>query len=349
MALVLVAVLAVAAFLPASAEAENKRSLAVMTYNLYFGADLGPVVAAAQVGLPDFIAAASQAWVEAHNTDFPGRMEAVADLIADTEPHLVGLQEVAEWRTGTLGDPAPAETADTDFLALLLDALADRGLDYEVVAAASGFDFEAPLVPLGFDGRLTISDVLIARSGLPSSQLKLSNPQTGTYQVAVTLPTEPPLPALVLPRQWASVDVKLRGKSLRFVTTHLESVSPPARIAQAQELLAIHSGAGLPLVFVGDFNSDPADPLDAAGMLSAADLLDEVFEDIIGDLDTCCQDADLANLESALSEHIDLVLAGGVAPMWADVVGEEPGDKTDSGLWPSDHAGVVGELLLLLK
>lgn len=341
--LVLVVVLAMSAFMPA-AQAKNKRTITVMTYNLYFGADLGPVIDAAQVGLPEFIGAASQAWVDAQATDFPGRIDAVADLIAEHQPHLVGLQEVAEWRTGGLFDPAPAETVDTDFLEVLLDSLADRGLDYDVVAAVSGFDFEAPLAPLGFDGRLTISDVIIARDGLPSSQLKLSNPQTGTYAAAVTLPTAPPLPDIEFPRQWASVDVKLRGKSLRFVTTHLESVSPLARMAQAQELITIHGDVGLPLVLVGDFNSEPSDVGDASH------LLDQVLDDVVNEVTaTCCQASTLDNLVSELTRAVDNVIVSGMGVLSADVVGDEPADKTGSGLWPSDHAGVVAELLRLLR
>lgn len=343
----LVLLIAMTAFLPA-AEANNKRTATVMTYNLYFGADLGPVVAAAGIGVGPFVVAASQAWVDAHATDFPGRMAAVADQIAEHEPHLVGLQEVALWRTGPLGDPAAAEAVDADFLALLLDALADDGLDYEVVAAVEGFDFEAPLVPLGFDGRLTISDVLLARDGLPASQLKLSNPQTGTYQAAVVLPTAPPLPPLVFPRQWASVDVKLRGKSFRLVTTHLESVAAPFRIAQAQELLAIHGGAGLPLVVIGDINSEPGVVGDAADVLLAG-ALDDVTAPAIGGDPTCCQNADVDNAVSLLGTRIDLILADATfALLGAEVVGDEPGDKTGSAHWPSDHAGVVAELLLLL-
>jgi endonuclease/exonuclease/phosphatase family metal-dependent hydrolase len=345
--IVLVVVLATAAFLP-TAYAKNKRSLTAMTYNLYFGADLGPVVAAADAGLAEFIGAASQAWVDAHATDFAGRMEAVADQISEREPDLVGLQEVAQWRTGQLGHPDPAETVDADFLELLLAALEDRGLDYDVVAAASGFDIEAPLVPLGFDGRLTISDVLIARRGLPASDFKLSNPQTGSYATFVTLPTAEPLPDIEFPRQWASVDVKLRGKSLRFVTTHLESVSPPVRVAQAEELLAIHEDAGLPLVFVGDFNSEPGG--DAAAVLIGG-TLDDTFAGFIGGEPTCCQNGDVDNPVSELDTRIDLILADGdrFTPIAADVVGDEPDDRTVSGRWPSDHAGVVGELLLAPK
>ena len=28
-----------------------------------------------------------------------------------------------------------------------------------------------------------------------------------------------------------------------------------------------------------------------------------------------------------------------------EIVGEEAGDRTDGGLWPSDHAGVVGRVM----
>lgn len=331
--------------LPGAAQAENKREVTVMTQNLYFGADLTPVIQAAGIGLPEFIGAASQAWIDAHATDFAGRMDAVAAQIAIHEPDLIGLQEVALWRTGTLFDPAPAEAIDADFLELLLSSLSARGLDYEVIGVASGFDFEAPLAPLGFDGRLTISDVLLARRGLPSSEFKLSNPQVGTYAAAVTLPAAPPLPPIVFPRQWVSVDVKVRGKSFRLATTHLESVASPFRVAQAQELLAIHSAAGLPLVFIGDFNAQPGAAGDATAFL-LANGLDDILAPAIGTEPTCCQNADVDNPTSQLSTRIDLILTSGFDAIDGEVVGEEVGDKTGSGRWPSDHAGVVGTILL---
>jgi hypothetical protein len=40
-------------------------------------------------------------------------------------------------------------------------------------------------------------------------------------------------------------------------------------------------------------------------------------------------------------------LAGGIEETQPDVVGADPADRTPSGLWPSDHAGVVAELRLL--
>ena len=106
------------------------------------------------------------------------------------------------------------------------------------------------------DVRLTVSDVLLARRGLKTADLKLSNPLSGTYSISLTLPT--PVGAIpFLSRQWASVDVKIRGKSFRFITTHLEAFEPRVRVAQAQELLAGPAATSLPTIVVGDFNSQP--------------------------------------------------------------------------------------------
>jgi hypothetical protein len=55
----------------------------------------------------------------------------------------------------------------------------------------------------------------------------------------------------------------------------------------------------------------------------------------------------LRNPSPTLTKRVDLVLTrGGFETVSADVLGEEPGDRTPSGLWPSDHAGVVATLRL---
>ena len=62
---------------------------------------------------------------------------------------------------------------------------------------------------------------------------------------------------------------------------------------------------------------------------------------------SCCQATNLLNPTSTLTERVDLVLTRGpfhVAK--ASLVGDEPSDRLPSGLWPSDHAGVVVNLEL---
>lgn len=60
---------------------------------------------------------------------------------------------------------------------------------------------------------------------------------------------------------------------------------------------------------------------------------------------TCCQDEDLRNPVSAFDQRIDLILVRGRAEVEdAFLTSQRLQDRTASGLWPSDHAGVVGTL-----
>ena len=60
---------------------------------------------------------------------------------------------------------------------------------------------------------------------------------------------------------------------------------------------------------------------------------------------TCCEAADLSNAESMHDERIDVIFSL-IPPerVKANVLNNNPEDKTPSGLWPSDHATVVGRL-----
>jgi hypothetical protein len=62
---------------------------------------------------------------------------------------------------------------------------------------------------------------------------------------------------------------------------------------------------------------------------------------------TCCQATNLLNPTSTLTERVDLVLTRGPFRLGkAPLVGDEASDRLASGLWPSDHAGVVVNLEL---
>jgi hypothetical protein len=101
---------------------------------------------------------------------------------------------------------------------------------------------------------------------------------------------------------------------------------------------------------VGDLNSNPTpgapDATATYGIVTGAGFTDLWTALHAGEPGlTCCQDPSLRNTTSALTARIDLVLyRGGFGASSADVVGEAPADRTASGVWPSDHAGVVGSL-----
>lgn len=346
------------AILPHSATAQGPvpsttlTPLTVMTLNLYFGADLGPVLAAADI--PGLIAATTATFAAVQASDIPARARALAEKIALRKPHLIGLQEAALWRSGLFTEPRmPATTVEFDFVQLLVEALAARGLEYAAVAVTTNFDAQAPrLTPTGLQEiRLTDRDAILARMDT-EGDLELSNIQTENFAKNLTLDIATG-PFTVL-RGWASVDATIGGTMFRFVNAHLEAFASPVQVAQANEIVVGPANTELPVVFVCDCNSSAtgvgpdATPtygnLIAAGFADAWSLKHPGAEGF-----TCCQAADLRNLPSILNERIDLVLLrSGFGVRKVERVGEVPGDRTPSpfGLWPSDHAGVVAKLEL---
>jgi endonuclease/exonuclease/phosphatase family metal-dependent hydrolase len=321
----------------------SAREVTVMSRNLYLGTDLNPILTATSA--PALFAAVGTGWAQVQANDFPARAEAIADEIAAAEPDLVGLQEAMVFRTDSPpdGPASPADTVVYDFVDLLVAALADRGLAYESVSRFDGTEAELPAgLPPTVDVRLSDGVAILARRDAKTAELKLSNPQDGAYSTHLTVDTV--AGSIPLPRGWASIDVKIRGKSFRFVTTHLEAFAAPIRSAQAAELVAGPVAGGMPAVVVGDMNSGPG--ADAAAYQI---IVDAGFVDTWpgGPGPTCCHAVDLHDADPTLTKRIDLVLAkGGFETTRADVVGDETADRTADGLWPSDHAGVVTTLEL---
>ena len=330
------------------------RGLTVMTRNLYFGTDLGPVIASPTQ--PAFFANVAAALTQARASDFAGRASAWADEIEREQPDLVGLQEAVMWRTQAPTDLSQipnAATPEADFLDLLLDELDARGLRYEKAASAEGWDVEAPGLFAGrlIDVRLTQVEAILVRK---TSGLKVTNPQGGKYDARISISTA--VGPISLPWAWASVDVSFHGQEFRFATTHLDSNSGAAQLAQASEFLAGPGDTELPIIWVGDFNSDAegttitgTPPATATyGTIIAAGFEDAWNEKHPADPGfTCCHATDLRNVTPTLTRRIDLVLTRGPFDIEeASLVGEAPADRLPSGVWPSDHAGVVATLQL---
>jgi hypothetical protein len=128
----------------------------VMTRNLYLGADLGPAIASTST--ESFIEANGGILRQVDATNFPVRAKGLAKEILEKEPDLVGMQEVALWRSaapslGPVFSKMPAATTvKYDFLALLLAQLNKGRTHYLTVIVQPEFDFEAPADANGIPG-----------------------------------------------------------------------------------------------------------------------------------------------------------------------------------------------------
>lgn len=313
--------------------------ITVLSRNMYVGANVDIVIGGDPQQIPFLVA---QAFQELGSTNYPLRAELLADEIARTRPHVVGLQEVSLVRIHEGTDfPSPPSATDTvvDFMSILLTALEARGLDYRLVQSVKNTDVELPMVtsatPTFADVRLTDYDAILARRDVATA-----NPVARTFTMTLPVPGTP----IVVKRGFVAADATVSGRTYRVVNTHLESAHPGVRLGQAAELVQYLAGETRPIIALGDFNSDAV-----TGEQTYQFLLSQGYADAWLARDgrptqalTCCQASDLSNTASILDERLDLVLSRNMAgnPVFADVIGDDPSERS-GGLWPSDHAGVV--------
>jgi hypothetical protein len=344
------------------AKAPDKGStVTVMTRNLYLGADLTPALQATSA---DGFADANGAILrQVTATNFPVRAQALAKEILSNKPNLVGLQEVALWRTGpkslipVQGGPKGATTVRYDFLQLLLAQLNKHGKLYRPAMVQTEFDFEAPANESGppgggisganENGRLTMRDVILARKGTKTTQ-----PKGGHYTHLLNVTVS--IASIAVTRGWASVDAQVgNGPRFHFVDTHLEafdssSQHPSIRAQQAQELTGPGgpTRSSLPVILVGDLNSDTkteVQPGDAQAyqVVRKAGFVERSTSK---PLSCCISDPFLAGGSIADFNHkVDHIMTDTPSKVKlekAKVVGR----AQFHGLWPSDHAGLVSAL-----
>ena len=286
----------------------------------------------------EFIAAVTTTYNNILATDPAARAQAVANEIATEQPDVVSLQEDSTLLTGT-----PATTVQVDYLSSLQSDLKALGQNYAVVATLPELNAEAPST-LGHDVRLVTGDAILVRV---ADDAALANIPVDHY--ADSPPLSSAIGPIPDPGGNASVDVTINGATFRLVTTHLNTV-PSVQLAQMQELISAESGV-LPIVMAGDFNANADDPLDPTYATYLA-ALNAGFADAWtaahggGDPGyTCCQDQDLLNFPSILDQRVDLeLLRGAIGVDGADLLGDNAGDRTPSGRWPSDHAGLITTL-----
>jgi endonuclease/exonuclease/phosphatase family metal-dependent hydrolase len=368
---------------PAEASSDQPgKPITVMTRNIYLGADIQRPIrdTAGLSGAAAFVALGNSNQLTrsiVDRTNFPRRSELLADEIASAKPDLVGLQEVALWRSGPLELPLPgmgtpgevnAEKVDYDYLEILLRDLREEGVPYKAVVVQEESDVEAPaFVGNPFTGtatqardvRLTMRDVILLRA---SSNLRVLDQGSGQYDARLALPVAGFTMAFVRGYDWVDV-AHGSGKPFRFVNTHLEAFSSDLALAQAVELLTGPAGdRNRTTIIACDCNSDPlnnttkpTDPRQTphsgpynfitgpggftdqwltwrpanAGWTSG--LNETVNDPAPTSFD---HRIDMIFARTAPSEQVQ-VIAG-------EVTGNEIGDKDPvTGLWPSDHAGVV--------
>jgi endonuclease/exonuclease/phosphatase family metal-dependent hydrolase len=368
--------------------AQAGRSVTVMTRNLYLGADIMRPIRAVQAVDPepaqtfplrqvDALANATrETWDVVQATDFATRARLLASELVEHKPDLVGLQEVALWRSGPMDDPAGpnllvpnARKVELDFLRMLRTELRAQGVPYRAVSVNQLSDVEAPAfagsvldgsITNPVDRRLTMRDVILKRKGAPMRILRARERQF-SHENQLDLPLAGKMLDFTRGYQW--VDVKSRAGKFRFINSHFEAFSSDIAYRQAREVMNGPGDTRRTTIFVCDCNSDP---LDGSVKTAIGDTRPHwapyyLITGRKGFTDTWLQWAqpedgwtsgltELVNDADAsrFDHRIDMVFArtgdgGRVKVVHGEVTGDEVSDRGD-GLWPSDHAGVVMQL-----
>jgi endonuclease/exonuclease/phosphatase family metal-dependent hydrolase len=372
----------------APAWARAPHVIKVMTRNQYIGADLTPVILAqtAQEFLAAATAALTQ--VAANNFPRRARglarevfltrpdvigLQEVSDLTVNglnIGPPFVDHLETTLDALAAVGlHYVVAGTVEHLDVTLPLDVDGDtvpdlvRVQDRDVILVKAGL----PYTTLGGD----YLDGGLCGVAIPAPVLMVtlqSTPSQDGCTYTVVAQVDSPVGTITVKRGFLGVDVRVAGKTYRVVNTHLEvrqpdPTNPGSAIIQflqsveLAETLAATTPAGRTLITLGDFNSSPLDPplgpivppyqvLVGSGFADAWDTNALAIFDPDGF--TCCQQSDLANASSLLSERIDLIFVrdvGSFQPL-ALVTGRVPlFPLATPPHWASDHGGVFGTLI----
>lgn len=320
----------------------------VMSQNLYVGADVDLVIRALGTADPnDDFAALLFAIETVGKTAFPARAEAIADQIARERPHAVGLQEVSEINIDLrpLGVPA---FVSQDFLALVRDALARRGLNYAVAGTSDNVNVSL----VGGLVRLVDHDVLL----VDADRVHVNAASGQAFAVNLG----PVAPGVSLIRGWVWARTTILGAGdVTFATAHPEAnlAGAPAgvveaiRAAQVGEMVSTLASSRR-VILIGDLNDGPGSPmynvLTSAGYIDTWAALHPGADGL-----TCCHAADLSDAVADFDQRIDYIftrgLAGDDGKLFGQIdrYGEVPADRLAGPaypVWPSDHVGLIAAL-----
>lgn len=361
------------------AAGQSGDTLSVLTRNQYFGADIYAVatapdadafLAAARAALMEMAANNFPERAQALAREIAERQPHIVGLQEVVDLRLNGFNTggppFVNQLTLTL-QALNALGADYDVVAKV------RNMALEVPVDLDGDGAVESVV------NLTDYDVILARRGLVQAgriaAVPLGSvcdyPSEDGCNFSVRLEAQTALGQINVDRGFVAVDVTLAGRTFRVVNTHLEietlgddPYAPLIQSAQATELKAIVEALsnGESIVVIGDINSTPVDPF----------FPDPVFGPFVRPFQqfalgvdmtnaptpggpytdawtlrpgtppggTCCNE-DLSSPDFSVWEQKDVVFTRDLPlSLKANVFGNDASEKTPSGLWPSDHAGL---------
>ena len=264
----LIGAISTALLTPYAAQAAEP-TITVMSRNIYLGADVGVALEL----IPDMPAAAQFMWDQVNKNDFSKRSIALAAEIKEYKPDVIGLQEATIWYCKKNAWSKKVEVFNlTD---QLLEAL---GGSY-VLASKDGktaFNPGYSINPIPFLTMVKdptrfqklfgqdkaacgfqIGDALAIKKELSTQVINVGNTEyEASYSIVPTLMT--------IYRGYTWADIAIENIPVRFISTHLESIwdenKVPNAAKQATQLIEDVRETNMPLVVIGDFNSDPRDP-----------------------------------------------------------------------------------------
>ena len=219
-------------------------------------------------------------------------------------------------------------------------AVSVQNADVEV-PMLTGFDGDIPLTD---DVRLVDHDAILVRD-----DVTYSNPVSVSYDSMLVIEFDEGI-GIAIPRGYVAVNVQVGQTAFVFASTHLEAVPKISlRMGQATQLLNAMADETRPVIIVGDFNSQ------APGGKTYDYVLSQGYTDAWTNNTltynpngyTFGHESALTNEDVNFFERIDFVFVKAPnGPTYGEsfVLGDELRDRTPSGLWPSDHGGVVTKL-----
>ncbi len=290
-------------------------------------------------------------------SDPPARMAALAEEIARQQPDVAGLEELYTIETAPDMGLAPGEFSVLfDYLQLLTNALAAKGAHYKVAVVSVESDIAMPLIanlnPLKLAwGRIIDHEAILVRTDLPPGYLMTSNPQTGRFTIYPQVPLG--TQTIDIYRGWCSIDVFTRGERFQLICAHPNDESvPEIQKAELGELLTRVASAEMPVLVIGDLNTDPLgrNQTDSYPIIAKAGFKDTWAvlhpDDPAGGL-TWGHDPALADPTVEFVYRLDYFLYRGnqFTPTAFEIL--DPRISLSAPpLWPSDHKAITASFLL---